>query len=145
MPPVDCGDKEPAEGTPGHEERADAGRRGAFPVAAATGLGAGIALLMGGALVHGVTAGDLVEEGGLLLALAWGRATIIDVYAGLALFAAWVWQREPRWWVAGAWIAALCLMGNLAAGCYVVLAARRCLGNTSRFWNGPRGAAEWKA
>ena len=89
--------------------------------------------------------GNIVEEGGLLLTLAWGRATIIEVYAGFALFAAWIWHREPRSWVAGAWIVALCLIGNVVAGCYVVLAARACRGNASRFWHGPHGAAEERA
>ena len=119
--------------------RAAAPRRRAFPVAAVAGLGAGVAALMAGALVHGMTAGSFVEEGGRLFALAWGRVTVIDVYAGLALFAAWIWHREPRAWVAGAWIVALCLLGNLVAGCYVVLAARSCRGSASRFWLGRRG------
>lgn len=111
-------------------------------MAATTGLGAGIALVMAGALVHGVASGDFVEEGGHLLALAWGRATLIDVYAGFALFSAWIWHREPRAWVAGTWIVALCLLGNVVAGCYVVLAARDCGGSASRFWCGPRRAGD---
>ena len=124
---------------PRARERPPARRRRAFPVAAVTGLGLGVALLMAAALVHGVTAGNFVADGGRLLSMAWGRVTVIDVYAGFALFAAWVWHREPRAWVAGAWIVALCLLGNLVAGCYVALAARGCRGRTSRFWLGPRG------
>ena len=135
--PADRGAGESVPNTRGHEERTAAGRRRAFPVAA-TGLGAGIALLMGGALVHGAMVGNLVEEGTLLLALAWGRVTMIEVYTGFALVAAWIWHREPRAWVAGGWIVALCLLGNVVAGCYVVLAARGCRGSTSRFWLGPR-------
>ena len=131
---------EPAPGTSRLEGCTAGDDRRAFPVAAATGLGAGIALLMGGALVHGVADGNLVEEGGVLLALAWGQVAMIEVYAGFALFAAWVWHREPRAWVAAAWIAALCLLGNLVAGCYVVLAARDCRGSASRFWLGPHRA-----
>ena len=123
---------------PRARERAPARRPRAFPVAAVTGLGLGVALLMAGTLVYGVTAGNFVADGGRLLSLAWGRVTVIDVYAGFALFAAWVWHREPRAWVAGAWIVALCLLGNLVAGCYVVLAARGCRGRASRFWLGPR-------
>ena len=102
----------------------------------ATGFGAGVALLMAAALVHGLSVGNLFAEGASLLSLAWGRVTVIDVYAGLALFAVWIWWREPRAWVAGAWIVALCLLGNLVAGCYVVLAARGCRGNAVRFWLG---------
>ena len=138
MQPVDRdGGAEPTPGTSRFEERTAGEHRRAFPVAAATGLGAGIALLMGGALVHGVTDGNLVEDGAILLALAWGQVAMVEVYAGFALFAAWIWHREPRAWVAGAWIAALCLLGNLVAGCYVVLAARGCRGSASRFWRGP--------
>ena len=57
----------------------------------------------------------------------------------------WIWHREPRSLVAGAWIVALCLIGNVVAGCYVALAARGCRGNASRFWHGPHGAAEERA
>ena len=124
---------------PRQAPEARARRRRAFPVAAVTGLGLGVALLMAAALVHGVMAGNFAADGTRLLSLAWGRVTVIDVYAGFALFAAWVWHREPRAWVAGAWIAALCLLGNLVAGCYVVVAARGCRGRASRFWLGPRG------
>lgn len=106
----------------------------------ATGLGAGVALLMAGALVHGLTAGNVFDEGAWLLSLAWGRVTVIDVYAGLLLFAAWIGWRESRAWVAGAWIVALCLLGNLAAGCYVVLAACGSRGSALRFWLGSRRA-----
>ncbi|MCY4220645.1 MAG: DUF1475 family protein [Thiotrichales bacterium] len=138
--PADRGEDESAPNTGGRGERATAGRRHGFPVTAVTGLGAGITLLMGGALVHGVTGGDFFEEGALLLALAWGRVALIDVYAGFALFAAWVLFREPHAVVAGAWIVALCLLGNVVAGCYVVLAARHCRGSAARFWLGAHRA-----
>ena len=141
MRPVDRdGGAEPAPGMSRLEERTAKDDRRAFPVAGATGLGAGIALLMGGALIRGVMDGNLVEEGAILLALAWGQVAMIEVYAGFALFAAWIWHREPRAWVAGTWIVALCLLGNLVAGCYVVLAARGCRGSASRFWLGPHRA-----
>ena len=139
------GGVETAPGTSRLEERTAEEDRRAFPVAAATGLGAGIALLMGGALVHGVTVGSLLEEGGILLALAWGQVAMIEVYTGFALFAAWMCHREPRAWVAGAWIVALCLLGNMVAGCYVVLAAHGCRGSASRFWLGPDRAGKENA
>lgn len=131
---------EPASRLPRARERAGATSPRAFAVVAATKLGAGVALLMAAALVHGLTAGNVFAEGAWLLSLAWGRVTVIDVYAGLSLFAAWIWWREPRTWVAGIWIVALCLLGNLVAGCYVVLAARECRGNALRFWLGSRRA-----
>ena len=123
-------------------DRARAGTTGphVFAGAVAAGLGAGVALLMAAALVHGLVAGDIFAEGAWLLSLAWGRVTVIDVYAGLTLFAAWVWWREPRAWVAGGWIVALCLLGNLAAGCYVALAAFMCRGSAPRFWLGSQRA-----
>ena len=68
--------------------------------------------------------------------------TVIEVYVGFALFAGWIWSREPYAAVAGAWIVALCLLGNLVAGCYLVLAARRSRGNPSMFWLGPRRSGE---
>ena len=54
---------------------------------------------MAAALVHGVMAGNFAADVARLLSLAWGRITVIEVNAGFALFAAWVWHREPRAWV----------------------------------------------
>ncbi|MDJ0954272.1 MAG: DUF1475 domain-containing protein, partial [Acidimicrobiia bacterium] len=54
-----------------------------------------------------------------------GKVTLIDLYAGLVIFAAWVAYRESRRGVVAIWWFALATLGNLAAGVYLALALRR--------------------
>jgi hypothetical protein len=79
---------------------------------------------MAGALVYGLTTGTgFGTEGSALLDLAWGRVTVIDLYLMLAIFAAWIWRREPNRMVAAMWTVGLLSLGSLAAGVYLVRAA----------------------
>ena len=82
-------------------------------------------LVMTGAILFGSTSGDFRAEGGQILALAWGKVTLIDLYVGLALFGAWVAMREDSWVTTILWWAALIVLGNLATSLYVAFAAFR--------------------
>jgi cytochrome b561 len=82
-----------------------------------------VVLAMAGAIIYGFANGNFGSNGSAIWALPWGKVSLIDLYAGLLLFAGWIWIREtakPRivlWWVA------LVVLGNLAAGIYVVAAS----------------------
>ncbi len=81
---------------------------------------------MAGALAYGFTAGTgFGTEGSVLLDLAWGRVTVIDLYLMLAVFAAWIWHREPNRTAAAMWTVGLMSLGSLAAGMYLVRAATK--------------------
>ncbi len=82
------------------------------------------ALVMLAAIVYGFLSGDFGDEGGVLLDLAWGRVTLIDLYVGLVLFGGWILLRE-RSARAIPWLVALIVLGNLAAAVYALLAALR--------------------
>ncbi len=71
------------------------------------------------------SSGNFGDEGSQIWGLAWGKVTLIDLYAGLVIFAAWVAYREARRGVVAIWWLALATLGNLAAGVYLVLALRR--------------------
>ena len=87
-------------------------------------LGILVAGLMSAAIIYGFAAGSgFGDEGSQLLALAWGRVTIIDLYLMLAVFAAWIWRREQNRMVALAWTVALIGLGSVAAGAYLIRAA----------------------
>lgn len=83
------------------------------------------ALAMVGVIVFGFVSGDLSGEGLQIWGLAWGKVTLVDLYLGLAIFAAWVAFRERHravfrtaiWWVA------LGVLGNLAAAVYLTWAS----------------------
>lgn len=55
----------------------------------------------------------------------WGITTMVDLYGGLGLIAAWIAWRERRAARAIPWIIGLALLGNLAALVYVAFAAVR--------------------
>lgn len=81
--------------------------------------------------------GDLPREGSRLLDLAWGRVLLLDVYAGIALFAGWIAWREAHS-QAVAWIAALILLGNLVACIYLIRVWWSAGGDGETFWHGRR-------
>lgn len=82
-------------------------------------------LVMAYAIGMGFVAGDFSEEGSAIVALAWGKVTLIDLYTGLAFFGAWVAFREKNAIAIAAWWVGLVVLGNLAAAIYLAIAAFR--------------------
>ena len=66
----------------------------------------------------------------------WGKAVVVDVYAGLILAGAWIGWREPTMLRASGWWLALALTGNMATCVYVLLALRASQGSAQRFFCG---------
>lgn len=75
------------------------------------------------AIGYGLTAGGFGDDFSTVWSLEWGRVSLIDLYAGLAIFGAWVVYREKTLGPAVLWSIALLTLGNLAAGVYLVQAA----------------------
>jgi hypothetical protein len=75
-------------------------------------------------IAYGFSAGSFTEEGSQLLALAWGRVTLIDLYLMFVVFAGWIWWRERNVMRSILWTLALATLGSLAAGAYLIVAAR---------------------
>lgn len=93
-------------------------------------------LVLAGAVGLGFSSGEgLGTAIGAMLEDPWGRATLVDLYVGFALFAMWIVHRE-RSWRAAPWIIATALLGNLVPCVYVVVAAIGARGNATRFWHG---------
>ena len=67
--------------------------------------------------------GEFLEEGRMLLASAWGRLTLIDLYVGILFFSVYVLWRERSAGTAALWIASFLVLGNLATAAYLVKAA----------------------
>ena len=76
-------------------------------------------------IAYAFTAGSFTEQASSIGGLAWGKVTLIDLYAGFAIFGAWIAVREPSRLRVAFWWAALAVLGNLTAGAYLVLALRR--------------------
>ncbi len=93
-------------------------------------------LSLGATIVLAVLSGSgLWNELATIFSLPWGRATVVDLYFGFALFSGWIHYRESSLWHAAPWIVATFLLGNLVPGFYVILTAARASSPTE-FWNG---------
>lgn len=101
-------------------------------------LGWVVLAVMLGMLIHAFLRGDFGVEGAALLAMPWGLATVVEVYAGIGLFAGWIVYRERSRMVAALWIGLICLAGNAASALYVLAALRACGGDPYGFWMGAR-------
>jgi len=77
------------------------------------------------AIAYGMASGGFVDGLRTVLGDPWGRVTMIDLGVGLLLIGAWIRLREGSVRKAGPWWLALVFTGNLAAGFYLVLAARK--------------------
>ena len=76
-------------------------------------------------IAYAAVNGSFGDEASTIGGLAWGKVTLIDLYAGLFIFGAWVAFRESQPGAVAVWWIALATLGNLAAGVYLVLALRR--------------------
>jgi len=97
------------------------------------GLGA---LAMAAILVYGFVVGDFAVEGRRLLAMPWGRVSLVDLYVGFILFACWILFREgliPR---SALWIAGVMILGSLTICVYVLATLRSSRGNWRVFFLG---------
>lgn len=77
------------------------------------------------AIVFGLLEGDFLADGAQILGLPWGTVTLVDLYLGLAIFGAWIGVRERSVIARATWWTSLILLGNLAAGIYLTVAAFR--------------------
>lgn len=106
----------------------------------AKGLSLLLLVIMTCGISYGLTKGNFFGEGAELLDLLWGRLTLVDFYAGIALFAGWVVYRERSWWKSLLWIVLLIGLGNWTTSLYVYLALQGSGGDWKRFWFGRRAA-----
>ena len=100
-----------------------------------------VALLTGmmiAMIMLAVWQGDFRAEGRLLLALPWGKVTLVDLYMGFLLFGGWIWYRENHPVTSSIWLVLLLMLGNVAAGVYVLIALKRSGGDWPVFWMGKR-------
>ena len=80
---------------------------------------------------------SITDDGAMLLALAWGRVTLIDLYLALLLGWLWIAWRERSAVRAAAWALATVITGSLALFLYLLGAALRA-GTTRELLLGPQ-------
>jgi len=87
-------------------------------------------------LMDAVVTGHLLNEGRVLIAMPWGRMSLVDLYTGLLLFCCWIGWREQNKYVAIIWMLMLLVFGNLASCLYVLMALYQARGRTEVFFYG---------
>lgn len=80
---------------------------------------------MAGVIATALITGDFFTEGSEIWSLPWGRVSLVDIYVGLAFFAAWIGYREHSMWARLGWWIGLVLLGNFTAALYLTVAAYR--------------------
>jgi FtsH-binding integral membrane protein len=93
-------------------------------------------LAMTGIILYGFVAGDFAREGGQLLAMPWGRVSMVDLYTGFTLFSAWIVYREKSWPRSVVWVVLMMTLGFFTASLYAFIALQTSGGDWKRFWLG---------
>jgi hypothetical protein len=128
-------------GADGHDEMSTSSRT-STPTAlivirllAAFGTGA-----MAAAILAALSVTPLVDDGGALLGLTWGRVTLIDIYLAFVFGWLWVAWRERSTRRSLLWLVAILVTGSLALFGYLLGASMRA-STVDELVLGPRRAA----
>ncbi len=98
-------------------------------------------LAMAGMIAFALLNADFNAEGSILLGLAWGRVSLVDLYVGFTLFSAWIVFRERSPWAALVWVILMMTLGFFTGALYVFLNLQRSNGDWVRFFLGKRAPA----
>lgn len=91
---------------------------------------------MAATILYGMRRGSFREEARRMG--PWWRVTLIDLYAGLALFVGWIAYRERSWPRSIVWTFLVLTLGNLATFIYALYASLTSRGDWRRFFLGRR-------
>lgn len=95
-------------------------------------------IIMFTTLMYGFIVGEFFKEGSILMSIAWGQVSLVDVYIGFFLFSGWVIYREQKRSTAVLWIISILILGNFIACLYTTLALYRSKDDWMIFWLGKK-------
>ncbi|GAB4576186.1 MAG: hypothetical protein Kow0077_31420 [Anaerolineae bacterium] len=95
-------------------------------------------VIMAVAIGYGLTNASFGTEGAVIVALTWGRITLIDIYTSFLLIWGWMVYREASWWRALILLVLMLVLGSLTATGYAFYALVTSGGDWRRFWLGRR-------
>jgi len=95
--------------------------------------------MMTSTIVAAFSVASFTEEGGLLLELAWGRVTLIDIYLAFLLGWLWIAWRERSPLRAALWAVATVVTGSVALFAYLLGASLRARTSTELVLGPHRG------
>lgn len=89
-------------------------------------------------LLNGFVNGNFSQDGSQLLANPWGVVSLVDLYAGFALFSLWIVFREKSVWMAILWVVLMMVLGFFTGSLYVLVMLYRSKGDWLWFFLGAR-------
>jgi hypothetical protein len=92
-------------------------------------------------LINAFLNGNFSREGSLLLSMAWGQVSMVDLYAGFILFSMWIGFREKFGWSSLLWIFFMLTLGFFTGSLYVFLTAVKSKGDWQVFFLGKHAKA----
>lgn len=95
-------------------------------------------IAMTAVLLNGFINGNFGRDGAELLANPWGIVSLVDLYAGFALFSIWIAFREKTVAAAAIWIVLMMVFGFLTGSLYVLIALYSSKGDWPAFFFGAR-------
>jgi hypothetical protein len=95
-------------------------------------------IAMTAVLLNGFINGDFSRDGAELLANPWGIVSLVDLYAGFALFSIWIVFREKTVTAAAIWVILMMVFGFLTGSLYVLIALYSSKGDWPEFFFGSR-------
>ncbi len=87
-------------------------------------------------LMYGFIYGNFINEGSVLISIAWGKVSLIDVYIGFFLFSSWVIFREHNRLNTVIWVVIFMILGNFATCLYATIALFKSNNDWKVFWLG---------
>jgi hypothetical protein len=95
-------------------------------------------LAMTTVLIYGFTVGDFGTDGSEILQNPWGIVSLVDLYAGFALFSAWIVYREKSVARSLIWVILMMVLGFFTGSLYTFIALNASKGDWKVFWMGQR-------
>jgi hypothetical protein len=95
-------------------------------------------LIMLVAIGYGLAEGSFGTQGSVIIALTWGRISLIDLYVCFLLIWGWIAFREASWWRSLILLVLMLVFGALTASGYAFYALSTSGGDWRRFWLGRR-------
>jgi hypothetical protein len=87
-------------------------------------------------LIYGFWFGDFFQEGNILLGIAWGIVSLIDVYVGFLIMVFWVIYRENTLMAKILWSIGFLILGNVLVLLYIIKNVFESNGDMKIFFGG---------
>lgn len=93
-------------------------------------------IVMAVSIIYGFMYSDFSGDGSQILALTWGKVTLIDIYIMFLIFSGWIYHREQYFLKFLGWFLLMLVFGAATACFYLYIAFDKSNGNWNQFWNG---------